>query len=226
MMRHLFAVGCVVALACSGAAQEPKLVQPPKADTAVRLRAEAAKRAAEEIESLEAHFHTKKAYIQAAQVAVQAAARAVERASKAAEAKIASQEMVDEAKLGLEAAKAQLTIREAEANEVAVKIKHAKRRAEDNQKAEAREDADRARMKELARSITESDLTQAKAKLELANAELTRLEELVKRGIVAKADFDAARVKQEAAKATVELLTKQVELLKHPVGPDKDLLKP
>jgi multidrug resistance efflux pump len=196
MTRHLLAVAVTFALACGASAQQPKPAQPKPAPP----KSEATKRLAEEVESLEAHLVTKKAYIRAAQVAVSAAEFQLQKVAGVAGA-------VEEAKLALEAAKAQLAIREAEANEVAVKVKHAKRRAEEEQKAEAgRVNFD------LVRANIE--LTKAQTALKRAEAEMVRLEELAKRGIVAPADYDAAAAKVKLAKAEVEILTAALEKLK------------
>jgi multidrug resistance efflux pump len=225
--RHLFAVGWVVALAYSGAAQEPKVVQPPKDlgaaqdpkpaqppkagnPAAQRARAEATKRLAEEVESIEAHLQTKKAYVQAATVSLLAAERTFERVSKLVAAGNATRETADDAKIAMEAAKAQVMIREAEANEVAVKLKHAKRRVEESQKAELQDDL---RLK-LQLLEAEAGLRLAQAELKQAETELKRLEELAKRGIVAPAEFEAAQAKQVAAKAKVDYLTTLADMLK------------
>ena len=206
MKRYLLAVGGVLALACSALAQEPKLVQPKKLLPAPP-KGEQARRLAEEVEGIEAHLGTKKAVIVAAQVAVKAAELAVKNAFDPAR--------LEEAKLAVEAAKAQLMIREAEANEVLVRLKHAKRRAADSEVAQwAAEDAEMAAMMKAIRDKTEADLTAATAKLDQANKEVARLEELLKRGIVAPADLAEARAKQTAAQHVVTALERQLGMQK------------
>lgn len=196
-MTRLLAVVGVLALACGASAVQFRPAPQPKAAPS---KGEAAKRLVEEVEAIEAHLQTKHAYIRAAQVALKAAELTLDRVGKLGGP-------LDEAKLALEAAKAQLTIREAEANEVAVKLKHAKRRAEDTPKAEAS-----AKLAEVKAAVEKS-----KAELATADAELKRLVDLAKRGIVAQADLDAAVAKHRQAKEQVDALTALADRLQRMV---------
>lgn len=85
----------------------------------------------EEADVLEAQLGVKRAYIKAAQVTVTGAKVKLDRAQKLLESKAITDEEVQLAKLDLEAALAQIGIREAEMKEVEVKLKYAKKRVED-----------------------------------------------------------------------------------------------
>lgn len=202
-MTRLLAVVGVLTLACDVSAFQ--FGRPPQPKVAPS-KGEEAKRLTEEVESLEAHLVTKKAYILAAQVAVRAAELTLDRAGKLGGP-------LDEAKLAVDAAKAQVMIREAEANEVAVKIRHAKRRAEDVQKAELAglEPLIRAprTAHELAR-LTEQ-IAIATAELDKANKEVARLEVLAKQGVVAPADLAAARDKQTELRTAISSLEEKLK---------------
>jgi hypothetical protein len=173
MIRLLF----VVALACPATAQEPKLVQ-PKSGNLAAPRAEATKRLAEEVESIEAHHQTKKAYVQATMVAQHAAELTLDRVSKAG-----IPGAIEDAKLAVNAAKAQVTIREAEANEVAVKLKHAKRRMEENQKADGGTERDK----------VAAELKGAMGQVKILEETVAGLEKLAALGRATQENVDTAR---------------------------------
>jgi len=92
----------------------------------------------EEAEVLEAQLDVKKAYIKAAEVGFTGAKLKLERVIKLESSKAVPPEEVLQAKLEAEAAAAQLDIRKAEAKEVDVRLKHAKKRLEDGKAAGVR----------------------------------------------------------------------------------------
>lgn len=198
MSRHLFALACGAVFACAAAAQEPK-----KSPTALP-KGEAAKRSAEEVEQIEAHLQTKKAYIQAAKVALEAARAGLERARNAGPAAI--RQAVEDAEFGVKAAEAHYMIREAEANEVAVKLKHARRRAEDARTAAAALDPKvRASREKIVLS-----LEVAKGESKIAEDEVARLEGLVRKGFVPQSELNVAREKRRIADLRVQQIEKEL----------------
>lgn len=105
--------------------------QPANPFGTTRVTATTLARYEEEAEVLEAQWDVKKAYIKAAEVGVMGCKLKLDRVMKLEANKAISIEEVAQAKLEVEAAAAQLDIRKAEAKEVEVKVKFAKKRVED-----------------------------------------------------------------------------------------------
>jgi hypothetical protein len=106
-------------------------VQPANPFGTNRVTAATLARYEEEAEVLEAQWDVKKAYIKAAEVGVMGSKMKLERVIKLEASKAIPPEEVAVAKLELDAAAAQLEIRKAEAKEVEVRVKFAKKRVED-----------------------------------------------------------------------------------------------
>lgn len=202
MIRYLLALGCATVLACASPAQEPKVAQPKPKVVAVPQQTDAAKRAVEEVESIEAHLQTRKAYIQAAKVAVDGARLALDRAKNAGP--LSTRQAIEEAELGVRAAEAQYMIREAEANEVAVKLKHAKRRAE-----EARQGGGEKVLFEKANAkMMVADLQRQLARVE---DELTRLEKSGDQGLRTRTELQLLREQKALLRAEIEVYEKRLQ---------------
>lgn len=114
-------------LAAAAAVAQPKIIEIGPTGAA-RPVPEAVLRLREEVELTEAQLETKKAYVKAAEVVAVAAEREFTLLTQAGRAVDAP--TLERAKAAVEAARAQLDVRKAEANEVAVKLKHARRRAD------------------------------------------------------------------------------------------------
>jgi multidrug resistance efflux pump len=199
-------------LAATSAAAQPKIIEiPPKGAAAAPT--EAVLRLREEVELIEAQLETKKAYVKAAEVAVTAAEREYNLTAQAAGGGGTTVAAVEKAKSVLEAAKGQLDIRKAEANEVAVKLKHAKRRADAVAKPPApapavpAEKLGRDVQLQLLTGLVDAATAQekvAQAHLERAKAELDRAKRLFEVRAIAKADYDTAAAQADAAAANLK----------------------
>lgn len=222
----------LLALLAAPAVAQPKITEIPPRGAAPAVP-EAVQRLREEVELIAAQLDTKKALVKAAEVAVATAEDEykVTVRNSATSGDVA----VGKAKSALEAAKAQLDVRKAEANEVAVKLRHAKRRADDAAApatgfrpiavvpgvAVGREvprppAADRRRLildveqAEAGLKLKQAEVEKAKAALQVAKAEVERLTEAVKRGIVSQQEFDAARAKLTEAEANIRIAEAEV----------------
>ncbi|MFO0805827.1 MAG: hypothetical protein U0791_22210 [Gemmataceae bacterium] len=112
-------------------AQPGGFAQPANPFGTTRVTAATLARYEEEAEVLDAQLDVKKAYIKAAEVAVAGSKLKLDRVIKLEANKAISVEEVALAKFELETAVAQLEIRKAEAKEVEVRVKFAKKRVED-----------------------------------------------------------------------------------------------
>ncbi|MBX9626641.1 MAG: hypothetical protein K2X82_22760 [Gemmataceae bacterium] len=131
MTRSVLCPLAVLLAAGWSAGQPPKGDPPGKADPAPppnRFPMNPLLR--EEVELLEAQLGTKEAYIRAAEVAVDGPKVRLARLAKLAQAGTVTEDEVEAVKVEVRLAEAQLAIRKAEANEVAVKLKHARGRLE------------------------------------------------------------------------------------------------
>lgn len=112
-------------------AQPGGFAQPANPFGTARVTPATLSRYEEEAEVLDAQLDVKKAYIKAAEVAVAGSKLKLDRAIKLEANKAVSSEDVALAKFEMETAVAQLEIRKAEAKEVEVRVKFAKKRVED-----------------------------------------------------------------------------------------------
>lgn len=114
------------------AGQPPKAAPPGNPDPAPPPNRfpGTARAAREEAELLEAHLATKEAYVKAAEVAVEGPKVKLTRVSRLARAGTVTEDEVEAAKVEVRLAEVQVAIRKAEANEVAVRLKHVRARVE------------------------------------------------------------------------------------------------
>src|SRR5581483_8358725 len=113
---------------------------------------------------------------------------------------------LERARGAVEAAKAQLDIRKAELNEVAVKLKHAKRRADAAAPAAPADKLGRDVQLQLLAGLAAAAAAQekaAKAQLDQAKAERDRAKRLLAAMAITKADYDTAVAHENAAAANV-----------------------
>ncbi|MBX9580930.1 MAG: hypothetical protein K2X87_11530 [Gemmataceae bacterium] len=196
---------CLLAAAGLAAAQPPKADPPGNPDPIPPPgRPPAAARAArEEVELLEAHLATKQAYVKAAEVAVEGPKVRLTRLARLAAAGTVTEDEVEAAKVEVKLAEAQLAIRKAEANEVAVRLKHARARVERTGKQAAAEP-------ELRRLAEAAEKARAEAARTGATAEQLRVRyETMSRTydpntpviLNAERTLKAARARAEAAEA-------------------------
>jgi hypothetical protein len=191
----------ILSLAAGPAAAQPKVIEiPPKG--AAATAPEAALRLREEVELIEAQLETKKVYVKAAEVAVAAAERELNLIAQTP----AARESVEKAKGALEAAKAQLDVRKAEANEVAVKLKHAKRRAgaaATPPGAQVGRDVQLQLLTGLVDAAAAKEKA-AQAQLDRAKAEFDRAKRLLDARAITQADHDVAAAQAAAAAANLK----------------------
>lgn len=143
MLKSLLAAHVFLFAAAAGADDPPpapKAVQPRVAPVQPgglgaqlggRVSPTVLARYEEEAEVLEAQLDVKKAYIKAAEVSMLGSKVKLDRVLKLEANKAITSEEVMLARFDVESAAAQLDIRKAEAKEVEVKLKHAKKRVED-----------------------------------------------------------------------------------------------
>ena len=148
MLRAMLCLLVVVGLA---SAQQPKADPPGKADPAPPPNRfpGSARAVQEEVEQLEAHLATKLAYVKAAEVAVEGPKVKLTRLARLAAAGTVTADEVEGAKVEVKLAEAQVAIRKAEANEVAVRLKQVQRRVERMNKQAAAEP----KLRELAAAV-------------------------------------------------------------------------
>jgi hypothetical protein len=190
--RFTTAVVLLAGVFAGPVAAQPKEGQP---------RGEVARRLAEEVELLEAHLDTRKAHIRAAEVAVAAAERSFTMLAQAGRAVDAI--TLEKAKTALETAKAQADIRKAEMKEVEVKLKHARRRADDAAKEAAKQPATDVRRLEASLAVRQLELARAQAVRDQQMAEHDRAKKLLDAKVIAQEEFDAARVRLAQAELEV-----------------------
>jgi multidrug resistance efflux pump len=178
----------------------------------------------ENVELLESQLDIKRAYVKAAEVALAGSTEKFKLVQDANQKGTAGLDQVVAARLERDTDAAQVEIRKAELNEVAVKLKHAKRRLEDAKGKPApapkvvpakpgRE------VKELQAVVllAEAKLMKAnalaekaRAALERAKLEERRLKELVLRGIVPKEDLEKAALLAREAELDVKIALAEV----------------
>lgn len=221
MTRSVLCSLAVLLAAGWSAGQPPKDDPPGKKDPAPPPNRfpGAARAAQEEVELLEAQLATKEAYVKAAEVAVDGPKVRLARLAKLAQAGTVTEDEVEAVKVEVRLAEAQVAIRRAEANEVAVKLEHARGRVEragkraaaepDLKRAEEAAEAARAasaRTREAARAARQQ-YDRLRAAYEPGTPALVKAEEGVKEAL---AVVKAADARAAEATAEVDRLLKQI----------------
>lgn len=226
MTRSVLCPLAVLLAAGWSAGQPPKDDPPAKKEDAPRNRFPGTARAAqEEVELLEAQLATREAYIKAAEVAVKGPKVKLARLAKLAQAGTVTEDEVEAVRVEVRLAEAQLAIRKAEANEVVVRLKHARARLDRAGKRAAAEPELRRAADELKTLLEEGKVIRQAAEDKRARYEkLKRMydqdhPELERAGAVLKAlevQAKANGVKAAALEREIEKARIDAE-----VGPEK-----
>jgi multidrug resistance efflux pump len=197
----------------------PKVVDvPPKV---VPVNPGSVRSLEEAVETLEAQLETKRAYVKAAQASLTGAEEKLKLTTKLVETGAARAEELGPVRAERDVAAAMVEVRKAELNEVAVRLKHARRRLEDAggkpavgpdpKKQPAQSAAD---VKELEAAVARLEakrtaglarIEQAKANLARAKAALDRVKEAATKGIVPREEYAQAAAAVEEAQAEVKI---------------------
>lgn len=220
MTRSLLSASAVLLAAGLAAAQPPTPADPAPKDAGSGGFPAAVRAAQEEVELLEAHLATRQAHVKAAEVAVDGPKVRLARLARLAAAGTVTEDEVEAVKVEVRAAEAQAAIRKAEADEVGVRLKQARRRV-DRIGRQAEAEPDLRRLAEAAEKARNTAAT-VRERIEPQRQQYEALKQQFAPGSprLLRAEDDlkkfeeavqAAEAKATAAEAELDRLRKRVE---------------